>query len=79
MDLKFSEADIAFRQDVVDFLNSEYPEDIKEKQDKRIPLGKEEIVRWQKILYEKGWFTINWPVEYSGQEELTVTQKYILQ
>ena len=79
MDLKFSEADIAFRQDVVDFLNSEYPEDIKEKQDKRIPLEKEEIVRWQKILNEKGWFTINWPVEYSGQEELTVTQKYILQ
>ena len=79
MDLKFSEADIAFRQDVVDFLNSEYPEDIKEKQDKRIPLEKEEIVRWQKILNKKGWFTINWPVEYSGQEEFTVTQKYILQ
>ena len=79
MDLKFSEADIAFRQDVVDFLNSEYPEDIKEKQDKRIPLEKEEIVRWQKILNEKGWFTINWPVQYSGQEELSVTQKYILQ
>ena len=46
MDLKFSEADIAFRQDVVDFLNSEYPEDIKEKQDKRIPLEKEETVSY---------------------------------
>ena len=79
MDLKFSESDVAFRQEVVNFLKSEYPEDIKEKQDKRMPLEKEEIVRWQKILNEKGWFAINWPTEYTGQEELTVTQKYILQ
>ena len=44
MDLKFSEADVTFRQEVVTFLENEYPEDIKEKQDKRIPLEKEEIV-----------------------------------
>ena len=31
MDLKFSESDVTFRQEVVDFLESEYPEDIKEK------------------------------------------------
>ena len=79
MDLKFSESDVTFRQEVVDFLESEYPEDIKEKQDKRIPLEKEEIVRWQKILNQKGWFAINWPTEYTEQEELSVTQKYILQ
>ena len=59
MDLKFSEADVTFRQEVVTFLENEYPEDIKEKQDKRIPLEKEEIVRWQKILNQKGWFAIN--------------------
>ena len=53
MDLKFSEADVTFRQEVVTFLENEYPEDIKEKQDKRIPLEKEEIVRWQKILNQK--------------------------
>ena len=79
MDLKFSEADVTFRQEVVTFLENEYPEDIKEKQDKRIPLEKEEIVRWQKILNQKGWFAINWPSQYTNQEELTVTQKYILQ
>ena len=38
MDLKFSEADRTFRQEVVNFLEAEYPEDIKAKQDKRIPL-----------------------------------------
>ena len=79
MDLKFSEADVTFRQEVVTFLENEYPEDIKEKQDKRIPLEKEEIVRWQKILNQKGWFAINWPTQYTNQEELSVTQKYILQ
>ena len=58
MDLKFSEADLTFRQEVVNFLEAEYPEDIKAKQDKRIPLEKDEIVRWQKILNQKGWFAI---------------------
>ena len=29
MDLKFSEADLTFRQEVVSFLEAEYPEDIK--------------------------------------------------
>ena len=79
MDLKFSESDVIFRQEVVTFLENEYPDDIKEKQDKRIPLEKEEIVRWQKILNQKGWFAINWPSKYTNQEELSVTQKYILQ
>ena len=79
MDLKFSESDLQFREEVVSFLETEYPDDIKEKQDKRIPLEKDEIVRWQKILNQKGWFAINWPTEYTGQEALSVTEKYILQ
>ena len=79
MDLKFSEADVTFREEVVNFLETDYPDDIKEKQDKRIPLEKDEIVRWQQILNKKGWFAINWPIEYTNQEELSVTQKYILQ
>ena len=79
MDLTFSDSDLSFRQEVVTFLENEYPVDIKEKQDKRVPLGKEEIVRWQKILHNKGWFAINWPTEFSGYKELSVTEKYILQ
>ena len=79
MDLTFSDSDLSFRQEVIAFLNTEYPSDIKEKQDKRITLDKEEIVRWQKILHQKGWFAINWPTEFSGYTELSVTEKYILQ
>ena len=79
MDLSFSKEDLDFRQEVVDFLDNNYPADIKEMQDKRLPLDKEQNIRWQKILSNKGWFAVNWPSEYSGSPELTLTQKYILQ
>ena len=51
MDLTFSDSDLSFRKEVVSFLENEYPSDIKEKQDKRVTLEKEEIIRWQKILH----------------------------
>ena len=79
MNLSFSKEDLDFRQEVVDFLDNNYPTDIKEMQDKRLPLDKEQNIRWQKILANKGWFAVNWPSEHSGSPELTLTQKYILQ
>jgi len=78
MDLTFSKEDLNFQSEVRDFISSEYPLDIKEKQDKRLSLEKEEIISWQKILASKGWFAINWPKEYGGAD-LTPTQTYILQ
>ena len=78
MDLTFSKEDLDFQAEVRDFLISEYPLAIKEKQDKRLPLEKEDIISWQKILASKGWFAINWPKEYGGAG-LTPTQIYILQ
>ena len=50
MDLKFSKEDLDFQAEVRDFLISEYPLAIKEKQDKRLPLEKLDIISWQKIL-----------------------------
>ena len=78
MDLTFSKEDLDFQAEVRDFLTSEYPLAIKEKQNKRLPLEKEDIISWQKILASKGWFAINWPKEYGGAG-LTPTQIYILQ
>jgi hypothetical protein len=46
--------------------------------DKGIPTTKEDIVTWQKILSEKGWFAINWPEEHGGTG-WSVTQKFIFQ
>ena len=78
MDLTFSQEDLNFQYEVREFLSSEYPPVIKEKQDKRLPLEKEDIISWQKILASKGWFAINWPKEYGGGG-LTPTEIYILQ
>jgi alkylation response protein AidB-like acyl-CoA dehydrogenase len=79
MDLTFSKEDLVFKQSVIDFMDTKYPDDIKLLQDKRLPLSKEMNVRWQKILDDQGWFAVNWPEEYSKTPELTLTQKYILQ
>jgi len=78
MDLTFSKEDLDFQAEVRNFLTSEYPLGIKEKQDKRLPLEKEDIISWQKILASRGWFAINWPKEHGGAG-LTPTQIYILQ
>src|SRR3546814_6696706 len=41
-------------------------------------LGKEDIVRWQRILNARGWATPNWPVDYGGQR-WTPAQRVIFQ
>ena len=41
-----------------------------------MPLEPEDQVRFQKILYEKGWFAPNWPVEYGGTG-WSLVQKHI--
>ena len=78
MDLAFSQEDLDFQEDVRNFLASEYPLDIKEKQDKRLPLEREDLIAWQKILATKGWFAINWPKKFGGTD-LSPTKNYILQ
>ena len=76
MHTNFTEEELQFEKEVNNFFKEKYPKDIKEKQDKSIPLVKEDFVRWQKTLYEKGWSAINWPKEYGGTGWSTV-QKYI--
>ena len=66
MNVKLSDDDLAFRDEVRQFLNEKYPQDIRAKRDQSIPLSRDETVRWQKILYEQGWFATNWPTEYGG-------------
>jgi alkylation response protein AidB-like acyl-CoA dehydrogenase len=76
MDLEFSKEELAFREEVRSFVADKLPADIRAKIDNGQPLGKADIVRWQKILFEKGWIAPNWPVEHGGTG-WTPTQKYI--
>ena len=48
MHTNFTEEELQFEKEVNNFFKEKYPKDIKEKQDKSIPLVKEDFVRWQK-------------------------------
>jgi alkylation response protein AidB-like acyl-CoA dehydrogenase len=66
MELHYSPEEQAFREEVRQFLKEKLPADIaaKVKADKRV--GRDDIVRWQKILNEKGWLAQHWPKQYGG-------------
>jgi len=72
----FTVEELAFQQQVREFLRTEFPADLKARIDANIRLGKDELVRWQKILYAKGWAAPTWPVEHGGTG-WTHTQRHI--
>ncbi|GAB1269401.1 acyl-CoA dehydrogenase family protein [Aurantivibrio infirmus] len=76
MNIDFSPEELAFQDEVRQFLENNYPKHIREKLEKGIHLEKNDWVEWQKILAKKGWAGINWPVEHGGTG-WTSTQKYI--
>jgi alkylation response protein AidB-like acyl-CoA dehydrogenase len=76
MHVTFSPEELAFQEEVRAFFRDEYPEDIRAKRDKGMELEPEDQIRWQQLLYRKGWAGVNWPVEYGGTG-WTPVQKYI--
>ena len=76
MRVGFTKDEIAFRDDVRAFFAEKIPEDIRKKQEEHVPLAREDLMRFQKLLYEQGWAAPNWPVEYGGTG-WSATQKYI--
>ena len=55
MDLQFSDEHRAFQTEVREFIADNLPNDIQEKVGRNLKLQKDDYVRWQKILHEKGW------------------------
>ena len=76
MDVVLSPEEDAFRQEVRAFLKDKLPADIAEKTGNGFRISKQDHVRWQKILHEKGWIAPNWPVEHGGTG-WTPMQKHI--
>lgn len=76
MNLNFSKDELAFRDDVRSFFREEIPADIVAKQRQGVPLDRDDQVRFQKVLFEKGWAGYTWPIEYGGTG-WTAVQKYI--
>lgn len=76
MDAEFKPEDLAFRDEVRQFISEALTDDIRN----RLAHGmnKEAIVEWQKKLYEKGWIAPNWPAEFGGTG-WNSTQKFIFE
>ena len=77
MDMRFSPEELAFRDEVREFIASNYPQELRGgARRSRGEMSKEDILRWHRILYKKGWIVPHWPVEYGGTG-WTITQRYI--
>ncbi len=67
MDLSFTPAELAFRDEVRHFFRTEIPEKIRNKVLEGQHLSKDEIITSQRILNARGWAVPNWPKEWGGQ------------
>jgi alkylation response protein AidB-like acyl-CoA dehydrogenase len=76
MQLEFSPEEIAFQQEVRNFIAENYPEKLRSVQDEGHDLSKEDFLSWHRILAKKGWIAPAWPVEYGGTG-WTPTQRFI--
>ncbi len=76
MDLRLSADEARFRDEVRTWLNAALPDDLRRKMHLGVRPSKADIVRWQRILNEKGWAAPSWPVEHGGTG-WDATQLYI--
>ena len=72
MDFRFSDADLAFRDEVIDFLGNELPPGWADLSEGPAEDGAANEARWQFTrqfhhrLADRGWLTLGWPVEHGG-------------
>ena len=65
MNLEYTAADNAFRQEVRRFLDEHLPRDMAARTYAGFtPPAKQDLNDWNKILFQKGWAAPHWPVEY---------------
>lgn len=76
MDLSYSAEELAFRDEVRGWLEENLPTDIRDKVLGYQGLGKEDIMRWHKILAAKGWSVPHWPKEWGGTG-WNITERYL--
>ncbi|MGA4690691.1 MULTISPECIES: acyl-CoA dehydrogenase family protein [Rhodococcus] len=78
MELAWSEADAAFRDEVRSFLEEKLTPELRRagRLATSVYSDHEASMEWQRILHERGWAAPAWPVEYGGCD-WTQTQHYI--
>ena len=75
MQTLFSEQDIAFQNEVRQFLVDNFSTELSERIQSPATF-KSGVIEWQKILHKKGWVAPSWPVEFGGTG-WSDTQKFI--
>jgi alkylation response protein AidB-like acyl-CoA dehydrogenase len=76
MHLSYTPEEEAFRAEVRAFLATELPEEMRDRVRSGRRLDKVDILRWQNILYRRGWGAGMWPKRFGGAD-WTVFQQYI--
>jgi pimeloyl-CoA dehydrogenase large subunit len=76
MDLRFTDEEIAFRQEVRDFIARELPAETRERMAAGRSPTKQQVVDWQRKLNARGWAAPEWPKEHGGPG-WTLAQRYI--
>ena len=76
MDLRFSDADHAFRAEARAFIDANLDAGVRRKLAEHRSLSKAEIVAWQRCLNTRRWATPSWPQEHGGPGWSAV-QRYI--
>jgi len=78
MDMAFTAADEAWRDEVRSFVAENLPPGVAHKVHNGFAVSRGEIMDWHARLYEKRWVAPNWPAEWGGPDpQWTVNQKYI--
>jgi alkylation response protein AidB-like acyl-CoA dehydrogenase len=78
MDLNYSPEEGAFRDMVRGWLAANLPADLRDKVVAYEEPTREELLRWHRILADKGWIAPSWPVEWGGTDWNAV-QRYIFE
>jgi alkylation response protein AidB-like acyl-CoA dehydrogenase len=66
MDLQFTPEELAFRQEVRDWVAAHLPKEMAEKVHNGLRLLREDMQGWAKILGKKGWLASGWPKAFGG-------------
>jgi len=78
MDLNYSVEELAFRDEVRDWLQANLPNDLRKKVIDYQELSRDDLLGWHRILAQKGWIAPEWPIEWGGKD-WTVVQRYIFE
>ena len=66
MDLNFTAEELAFRQQIHQWVAQNLPQDISQKVHGALHLSRDDMQRWARILGKQGWLGWGWPKQFGG-------------